>query len=116
MTDNNGNAIKNTVIKPDQYYQTCERVAPDLIACFGDLHWEPISTVGHGKTHIVDPALTDEANHSWQGVFLLHDPTSASEKELGEVSIYDVAPTILSVMGVPIPSAMKGKNLAEKSH
>ncbi|MFC2174357.1 alkaline phosphatase family protein, partial [archaeon] len=113
IADDKGNAMKNTVIKPDQYYRNCERTPPDLIACFGDLHWEPISTMGHNKTHLVDPSLTDEANHAWQGVFLLYDPTSQTEKALGEISIYDVAPTILGVMGLETPATLKGENLAE---
>ncbi len=111
MNDANGKSLKNTIIKPNELYKQVKPGAPDLVACFGDLHWEPISTIGHSKTHIIDPALTDEANHSWHGVFMLYDPTNPVETKHDEISIYDIAPTALAVMNVPIPREMKGKSL-----
>ncbi len=55
----------------------------------------------------------DEANHDWHGIFVLSSAgdTGPLRGDLGEVSIYDVAPTLLTLFGCEVPADMIGKPL-----
>jgi len=48
----------------------------------------------------------DEANHDWHGIFILSTAGAAAplRGQLPDVSIYDIAPTLLRLMGQPVPT------------
>ena len=101
--------------KPEELYPICNGNPPDLIVYLDDLYWRSAGTVGHGTLYLPENDLgPDDAVHDYDGIFILYDP----EKEIGErinISIYDIAPTILNIMGLPIPSNMEGKALEATS-
>ena len=103
--------LYNEEDKPEELYPICNGNPPDLIVYLDDLYWRSAGTIGHGTLYLPENDLgPDDAVHDYDGIFILYDP----EKEIGEridLSIYDVAPTILNVMGLPIPSSMEGKAL-----
>ena len=47
--------------------------------------------------------------HAQHGIFILYDPKEKRGKKLEDLEIYDVSPTVLSVMGIDIPEDMEGK-------
>ena len=52
--------------------------------------------------------------HQLEGILLATGPGVAAQRDaLGSLSIVDVAPTILHVLGVPVPSDMDGRVLTE---
>ena len=56
----------------------------------------------------------DEDNHDWLGVVMLGTSDGSPAPlagDLGEVSIYDIAPTVLELMGLDVPSQMIGKSI-----
>jgi predicted AlkP superfamily phosphohydrolase/phosphomutase len=83
-------------------------VAPDLLAYFGDLHLRCSALVGtdslYSRENDTGP---DEANHDHDGVYILTGPRARSPRDLR-----DVAPTILSLLGEPVPAEMEGAALA----
>jgi predicted AlkP superfamily phosphohydrolase/phosphomutase len=54
-----------------------------------------------------------ESNHHADGILIMHGGQVASEEPSAEVSIMDIAPTILHALGVDIPSDMDGRVLFE---
>jgi predicted AlkP superfamily phosphohydrolase/phosphomutase len=50
---------------------------------------------------------SDDAGHAEQGIFIMND--SKQHGDIGEIDILDVAPTILSRLGIKIPKDFKGK-------
>ena len=53
----------------------------------------------------------DEANHDWYGMFILTTngaPAPLRGEQQG-MKIYDVAPTLLKLLGQPIPEGLAGK-------
>ena len=71
MTDENGETFANRVLEPQEIYQVCRNVPPDLMVYFDGLSRRSIGTVGHGE--ILRPANStglDDANHDPEGIFI----------------------------------------------
>jgi predicted AlkP superfamily phosphohydrolase/phosphomutase len=111
ITDEKGNNIGTRVLKPQEVYDGPHiDQSPDLIVYFGDLYWRSTGSVGHDSIHSFETEVgPDDAVHAEHGIFLLYDPKTKRGRKLDEVSIYDIAPTILKEMGIEIPADMEGK-------
>jgi predicted AlkP superfamily phosphohydrolase/phosphomutase len=110
ITDPDGQNIGTIAFRPEDVYTEVNGVAPDLIVYFGDLDWRSVGSVGLGSIWTFENDTgPDDANHAQYGIFIAHDPLSpAGGRELGDVSIYDVAPTLLRLLGHEPPPGMRG--------
>ncbi len=80
------------IIVPNPGYQVWQTIGEDL---WGDCPF------GH------------VAFHDMPGIFIAHGPGIKEGIEIQNAKIYDVAPTILHISGVPIPKDMDGRVLEE---
>lgn len=113
LGDEHGNPIGTRVMRPRDVYRTVNRVAPDLIVYFGDLRWRSVGSLGHGAvwTHENDIG-PDDANHSETGIAIISQPGAPPRNtEPKTMSIYDIAPTILSEFGIAAPPDMLGASV-----
>ncbi len=109
LGDEKGNPIGTKAHRPEDLYRTVNNVAPDLIVYFGDLAWRSAGSVGMGALHVFENDTgPDDANHAKNGLFILNGPGIAPGYRKG-TRIYDVAPTVLSALGIPVPEDMIGK-------
>lgn len=53
-------------------------------------------------------SIPQTGTHRLHGVFLMHGPGVAANADLGEISIMDLAPTLLHLLGLPVPEDMDG--------
>jgi predicted AlkP superfamily phosphohydrolase/phosphomutase len=116
ITDPSGKPIHTKVYKPEEIYKESKNFPPDLIVYFGDLHWRSVGTLGYDGWHTFenDTGL-DSCNHADKGIFILYDPGSPwNNREIKDAHVMDIAPTILSLMGLKVPSDMQGKVLSRK--
>ena len=113
ITEPGGENIGTVAFRPEDVYREIENIPPDLIVYFGNLDWRSVGSVGLGSVWTFENDTgPDDANHSQQGIFVLHDPLEpAGGKELGVVQIYDVAPTLLELLGQPVPGGIRGRAL-----
>ena len=51
--------------------------------------------------------------HAPEGMFVLHGPDIQSDIRLDPISFYDIAPTVLVLMGLPVARDMKGRVIKE---
>lgn len=112
LGDEQGNPIGTRVIKPEEVYPEINGVAPDLIVYFGNLAWRSVGSLGLNTIHTFENDTgPDDANHAEQGIFILYDPAAPVEQPhtlcVG-LSLFDVAPTVLSILGIPVPPDMEG--------
>jgi predicted AlkP superfamily phosphohydrolase/phosphomutase len=112
ITDPGGRNIGSKAYRPEDLYRKVSGVAPDLIVYFGDLDWRSVGAVGTGGIHTFENDTgPDEANHDWHGIFVLS--TAGAEPplrgRLPDVSIYDVAPTLLRLLGQTVPDGLAGR-------
>jgi predicted AlkP superfamily phosphohydrolase/phosphomutase len=109
LGDEHGKPIGTKVFKPEEVYRKVNGVPPDLIVYFGDLAWRSAGSVGTGAIHVYENDTgPDDANHAQYGMFILNGPGVRPGRREG-VEIYDVAPTVLSSLGVEVPGDMIGK-------
>ena len=115
IPDELGNPIPTKVFRPEDVYPEIKGVAPDLIVHFGDLYWRAVGTVGGDEgLHTFDNDTgPDDANHAQHGMFILRAP--GVEPGLREgAHLLDIAPTVLEMLGQPVPPAMRGASLLER--
>jgi predicted AlkP superfamily phosphohydrolase/phosphomutase len=92
-------------------YAETRGVPPDLMVYFGDLRWRAAGSVGSGQIYSEASDIgPDDANHDWNGVFLLRD----GERDLGGqrldgLQLIDMASTILERAGVEAPRGLGGR-------
>ncbi|MDA0748190.1 MAG: alkaline phosphatase family protein [bacterium] len=112
IPDSEGRPLETKVYNPREIYRTCNGVPPDLIVHFGDLLWRSVGTVGGSGIHTTgNDTGPDDANHSQHGVFILRSPQMPSGQTRTDLDIRDVAPTVLTLMGLPLPADMQGRSV-----
>jgi predicted AlkP superfamily phosphohydrolase/phosphomutase len=112
IPDEQGRSIGTKAFRPQDVYRTVKNIPPDLIVYFGDLDWRSAGTIGNPSVHIFENDTgPDDANHMQQGLFVLCDPTRSERGEVQGARIYDIAPTVLDRLGLPVPEDMIGRPL-----
>jgi predicted AlkP superfamily phosphohydrolase/phosphomutase len=111
LGDEQGRPIGTVAHKPEELYPEREGIAPDLLVYFGDLYWRSVGQVGTGTVHVFENDTgPDDANHAFEGLYVLAadgvQPGRAPERDLR-----DVAPTLLTLLGEPVPPDMEGQSL-----
>jgi predicted AlkP superfamily phosphohydrolase/phosphomutase len=110
IEDPSGRNIGSVALRPEEIYRETGRVPPDLIVYFGNLYWRSVGSVGYGSIHTFDNDTgPDDANHAQHGIFIQKAPGRNGGRHLPGLRIYDVAPTILDLFGIPVPEEMQGK-------
>jgi predicted AlkP superfamily phosphohydrolase/phosphomutase len=111
LGDEQGQSIGTQVYRPSDLYRVANGVPPDLICYFGDLTWRSIGSVGDGRIHVRENDTgPDDANHAKLGIAIL---TGAGMPDhlVEDATLYDIAPTVLHAMGLPVPDDMRGRVL-----
>ena len=110
LTGPDGRPMGNRVYKPEKLYENLNGVPPDLLVLFGDMHWRSIGSIGNPDLcSVEEDAGPDGANHALQGMYILAHPSLPRRRQ--DTSLYDVAPTTLELLGVPVPRGLRGRSL-----
>jgi predicted AlkP superfamily phosphohydrolase/phosphomutase len=120
-----GQKFDNKVFCPEDLYDESNGSKPDLIVYLDNLSWRSAGTIGHNTFYLSEnDAGPDDSVHWMDGVFILYkrnrvnhssNPSNGNNIKMNNLSIYDVAPTILDIMNSPIPAKMQGKVVKEVS-
>lgn len=77
---------------------------------FGNLDWRSVGSLGWSSIYADENDTgPDDANHAQEGLFILYDPSQKGRGRVTPAQIVDIAPTVLSLMGLPVPGDMIGK-------
>jgi predicted AlkP superfamily phosphohydrolase/phosphomutase len=103
-----GEAWATHIIKPNEYYADLRGDYPDLMVYFDDLYWRSAGTLGWGTMFLAENDTgPDDAVHAQYGMYILFDPRDKASVRK-DIDITDVAPSILKILGLPVPKDMKG--------
>ncbi len=114
IPDAEGKSLGTVVHRPEDIYAADNGVPPDLVVCFGDLRWRSVGSVGTGSILVSENDTgPDDVNHHGEGFLVMAGPgTPGQGVRLQDMDIYDIGPTVLHLMGVPVPMEMRGRVLA----
>ena len=100
------------IIKPNEYFAEVRGDYPDLMVYFDDLYWRSAGTLGYDTLYLRENDTgPDDAVHAQEGMYILFDPLHPASRRK-DIDITDVAPTVLTALGLPVPADMKGKVIA----
>lgn len=107
--DENGRPIGTRCFRPSDTYAAVNGIAPDLLIYFGDLRWRSIGTLGWNRLHLFENDTgPDDANHRQHGLILYRPPgKDGTGQQLNGAHLLQIAPTILSLFGLPVPADMQ---------
>ncbi|MEW6221042.1 MAG: alkaline phosphatase family protein [Thermodesulfobacteriota bacterium] len=100
------------------YHGPCLDQAPDLVIVWQDYACFTKKGIDQGETIFGDRLMVDASDyphtgtHRLEGIFLAHGPGVAPQAGV-QARIIDLAPTILALLGEPVPAHMDGRVLAE---
>ena len=99
---------------PEELYGKVTGDKPDLMVYFDDLYWRSAGTIGHESLYLDENDTgPDDSVHWYDGIIILYNKKKSKKMRLSRMSIYDVAPGILEIMGIEIPSGMRGSIIPE---
>lgn len=106
----NGEKFENKISYPEKLYDEANGSKPDMMIYFDNLYWRSAGTIGHQTFYLSENDTgPDDSVHWWDGMFLLCNNSMNGKKlPLERLSIYDVAPIILSIFGIDKPKSMIG--------
>ena len=106
-----GEPLGTRVLKPQDVYPDVRGVAPDLLVYFGDLAWRSVGSVGNRSIYTFENDTgPDDANHAQEGLLIAAGPGVEARATL-DAHLLDVAPTVLELLGLPVPAEMRGRSL-----
>ena len=115
LGDPDGNPIGTGAHRPEDLYAERNGVVPDLLVYFGELSWRSIGLVGGGSVHVFENDTgSDDANHAHEGLYILAGEGIPAGAGPGQ-AIQDIAPTLLHLLGEPVPAEMEGSVLEAAS-
>ena len=105
--------FKNVFTREELFTGPYEGLAPDVLFYSDDFSY-CLRGGGTSKTKQLFKNTADRiSNHDLHGIFMMSGPGSRKGADLGTASIMDLAPTILHIMGIPVPDDMDGKVLTQ---
>lgn len=127
MPGPDGKPLGNRSFLPSEIYRDCNNVPPDLIVYPGDLDYRANATIFPDRDlpsaserlfAVENDSGLDGANHAQDGILLVRPGRGGRKIPAGrlDASIYDVAPTVLDLLEMPVPDDMIGRTLLKTVH
>jgi len=107
-----GEPIGTTVHRPEDLWRAQQGIPPDLLVYFGDLGWRSNGSLGHGRYWTFENDTgPDDANHDRDGICIVSGPGVPAARR-NDLTIYDIAPTILAAAGLDEDPDLRGRAIA----
>ena len=105
-----GGSLRVESFTPRERYHEVRGDAPDLMVYFGGCSWRSAGTVGHGRLYLEENDTgPDDAVHSFDGIYSVSDPAEGAGRPGPPERIVDIGPTLLDLLGEPVPPGLHGR-------
>lgn len=109
-----GKPLVEHVYERDELYSGPHaQLAPDLTVVLGDWKYRTIGLHDFTTNRVISPAFGPTGDHRLEGVLIASGPAIRAGESPSGARLLDIAPTVLHLLGVPIPADMDGRVLTE---
>jgi predicted AlkP superfamily phosphohydrolase/phosphomutase len=88
-------------------------LAPDLTVVPGDWRYRTIGLYDFTTHEVITPAFGPTGDHRLDGVLIASGPAFRAGARPEDATLLDIAPTVLHLLGLPVPDDMDGRVLGE---
>jgi len=108
-----GRSMDVDVRLPKAIYREVRGDSPDLMVYFDNAAWRSAGTIGYNTLYLAENDTgPDDSVHSFDGVYSISDPATGKGERGRDERLIDIAPTVLSLLGVPVPPDIQGKPIS----
>jgi len=113
VPDHEGRPMNTQVVRPEDVYSgPYVHEAPDLQVYMDDLYWRLGQDIGHEELYTFDTEIgPDDSVHDYYGIIAAHLPGDHQLTLRQPTHLMDIAPTVLELLGLPVPPHMEGHSL-----
>ncbi len=109
-----GEPLVERVYERDElYHGPHAHLAPDLTVVLGDWRYRTIGLHDFTTNRLISPAFGPTGDHRMEGVLIASGPAFRAGASPEGANLLDIAPTVLHLLGVPVPDDMDGRVLTE---
>ncbi|MBV8607124.1 MAG: alkaline phosphatase family protein [Singulisphaera sp.] len=99
--------------REELYHGPHAPLAPDLTVVLDDWRYRTIGLYDFTTNKVISPAFGPTGDHRMEGIFVAVGPPFRAGASPDGATLLDLAPTVLHLLGVPVPPDMDGRVLAE---
>jgi len=109
-----GEKIIGEILTKEEFYNgPYVDKAPDISFIARDMRYKPLGILEFASRHLIEDTFGNSGDHRMNGLIALMGEGIKANEIISGAQIIDVAPTILHLLGLPVPVDMDGKVLKE---
>ena len=114
IRDEEGRQVVGEALKVEDMYESPPMISfPDVVLKFKDMRYRNRVNINLGLDLALFTKDRDSGGHTEEGLFLAHGNGIRRGSKIETARIYDIVPTILHTIGVPVPGDIDGRVLKE---
>ncbi|MFH1312165.1 MAG: alkaline phosphatase family protein [Candidatus Eisenbacteria bacterium] len=103
------NMFKRVYFREELYDGPYVDEAPDIVFLPEDMKYKALGTLDFTSNHFAFPVYGNSGDHRMEGILLGAGEAFGEGRRTEPLSILDIAPTVLHLLGLPVPKQMDGK-------
>jgi predicted AlkP superfamily phosphohydrolase/phosphomutase len=109
-----GEPLVERVLERDEvYHGPMTENAPDLTVVLRDWRYRTIGLFDFTTNQVIGPAFGPTGDHRMEGIFIASGSGARPGASPSHATLLDISPTVLALLGVPIPDDLDGRVLDE---
>jgi predicted AlkP superfamily phosphohydrolase/phosphomutase len=105
--------VERVYERDDLYSGPHAHLAPDLTVVLEDWRYRTIGLHDFTTNKLISPAFGPTGDHRMEGMLVASGPAFRAGAAPEGATLLDIAPTVLHLLGVPVPADMDGRVLTE---
>jgi predicted AlkP superfamily phosphohydrolase/phosphomutase len=105
--------VEHVYERDELYHGPHAHLAPDLTVVLTDWRYRTIGLHDFTTHKVISPAFGPTGDHRMDGILVASGPAFRTGATPRNAELLDIAPTVLHLLGVPVPGEMDGRVLAE---